>query len=180
LADQVLDRVDRRIGGACAKAGLVYTRFVDDIAISGAFDLESSGFARLVEEILANDGFEVNPTKNVFGKLTDNRLSITNLREVRGHMDVRREYLDELLRQLDDAASLARDEEFQGPYYMACQILGRVRFVCWVNPGRRRELISRFRSVRWKQVRTIARKRGYEVTRKMLAKISPTDSRQSV
>lgn len=170
LADQVLSRVDRRIGGACAKAGLVYTRFVDDVAISGPYDLQKAGFARLVEEILDKDGFHVNPNKHVFGRLTDG-LSITALREVRGHLDVRREYFDELLRQLDDAASLASDGEFTGPYFTASQVLGRVRFVCWVNPGRRRELIRRFRSVKWKAVRINARRRGYEMTCKKLTKL---------
>jgi RNA-directed DNA polymerase len=177
LADQVLNRVDRRIGGACAKVNLVYTRFVDDVAISGPFNLEKAGFAKLIEEILADDGFEVNPDKHIFGSLSDG-LSITSLRQVRSHLDVRREYVDELLRQLDDAVKLAHDEEFEGPYYTAGQILGRVRFVCWVNPGRRRELISRFRSVDWKAVKTIARKRGYEATRKTFAQIPPRDERQ--
>ena len=176
LADQVLSRVDRRIGGACAKAELVYTRFVDDVAISGPFNLEKSGFARLVEEILAKDGFHVNSAKHKFGTLT-NDLSITNLREVRGHLDVRREYFDELVRQIDDAANLARDEQFQGPYYTAGQVLGRVRFVAWVNPGRRRELIRRFRSVKWRVVKAMARKRGYEVSRKALTKSTPATSR---
>jgi RNA-directed DNA polymerase len=168
--------VDRRIGGACAKAGLVYTRFVDDVAISGPFNLEKGGFAKLVEKILADDGFSVNRSKHVFGKLNEN-LSITSLRTVRGHLDVRTEYLDELVRQIDDAVSLARDEEFNGPYYTAGQILGRVRFVCWVNPGRKRELIRRFRTVNWRAVNAFARKRGYEATRKTLSQMPKRDKR---
>lgn len=170
LADQVLRRVDRRIGGACAGLGLVYTRYVDDVAISGPFNIETSGLPRLVEGILAKDGFKANADKHLFGSLTDD-LSITSLREVRGHLDVRREYLDELERQIDDAASLARDGEFIGPYFTSEQILGRVRFVCWVNPGRRRRLISRFRTVKWKKARKVAKQRGYEVTRKTATKL---------
>src|SRR5205085_1732020 len=104
LADQLLSRADRRIGGACAKAGLVYTRFVDDVTISGPYDLERAGFARLVEQILLKDGFEANPNKHIFGKMT--KVPVTSLIERRGHLDVRREYLDEVLRQLNDAASL--------------------------------------------------------------------------
>jgi hypothetical protein len=171
LADQIMDRVDRRIGGACAKSKppLVYTRFVDDIAISGPFDLEKSGFAQLVERILDKDGFTVNPKKHKFGELTGD-CTITNLREVNGHMDVRRAYMDELERQIKDASELAHDREFEGPYYTAGQIWGRVRFVCWVNPGRKRDLVRRFRSVNWKTVKTLARKRGYEACRKTLTK----------
>jgi RNA-directed DNA polymerase len=176
LADQIMDRIDRRIGGACAKAQLTYTRFVDDIAISGPFNLERSGFARLIEEILTKDGFQVNPSKHVFGRLTDD-CTITNLREVRGHMDVRSAYLDELVRQIKDASELANDLEFEGPYYTASQIWGRVRFVCWVNPGRKRELVRRFRSVNWKAVRALAQKRGYEVCRKTLTKTNHSSGR---
>jgi RNA-directed DNA polymerase len=176
LADQVLRRVDRRIAGLCGKNRLTYTRYVDDITISGPYDLRRSGFVRLVERILADDGFKTNPDKNLFGQLTAD-LSITNLREVRGHLDVRREYVDELIRQIEDAARLARDEEFQGPYYTPGQILGRVRFVCWVNPGRREDLVRRYRSVRWPQVRERARERGLEATRITLRRIRNESTR---
>ncbi len=167
LADQILRRVDRRIAGLCAKNQLVYTRYVDDITISGRYDLEKSGFARLIGEILQEDGFKTNPEKNLFG-LLERDLTITNLRMVRGHLDVRLEYVDELIRQIDDAASLARGDEFEGPYYTPGQILGRVRFVCWVNPGRRFDLIRRFRSIQWQEVRAKARERKYEAERKTL------------
>lgn len=170
LADQILRRVDSRVAGACAKMGLVYTRYVDDITVSGNFDLEKSGVPALVERILAQDGFRANPNKYKFGRLNDG-LTITNLRPVNGHLDVRREYLDELVRQLEDAASLARGDKFDGPYYTSGQILGRVRFVCWVNPGRQRELIKRFRSIRWQLVRKVAIERKYEVSRKTLTKV---------
>lgn len=186
LADQILSRVDRRIGGACAKAGLVYTRFVDDVAISGPYDLEQAGFARVVAQILEKDGFHANPKKHLYGKLTHG-LSITSLRELRGHLDVRREYVDELARQLKDAASLSLGGEFEGPYFTRSQILGRVRFVSWVNPGRKSRLLKKYRSISWKGVRTNARRRGYESVKKRLTKLTPdtlpeqtkSDTRQS-
>lgn len=55
------------------------------------------------------------------------------------------EYADELERQLDDAWCLANGEPFDGPYYTQAQIRGRMQFVCWVNPGRRRHLITKFK-----------------------------------
>lgn len=171
LADQILKRVDRRIGGACQKAGLVYTRYVDDITISGSFDLEPSGFPRLVERILQQDGFRANREKHIFGRLADGT-SITNLRCVRGHLDVRKEYADELERQLDDAASLARGDEFQGPYFAPIQILGRVRFVCWVNPARRHKLLRKYRSIQWELVQARARELGLQATKKRLVPLA--------
>ena len=176
LADQVLQRVDRRIGAACAKAGLVYTRYVDDMTISGPFDLEQSGFSQLVEGILRDDGFAANPAKRLFGRLEDGT-AITNLRIVRGHLDVRREYAEELQRQLDDAARLARGEEPQGRYYTPTQILGRVRFVCWVNPRRRERLMRKYRSIRWELVKERAEELGLQVKTKKLVPLSDASRR---
>jgi RNA-directed DNA polymerase len=167
LADQVMRPIDARVGAACRKAGLVYTRYVDDLTVSGPFDLQESGFAALVERILGEHGFEVNPSKHCFGRLADG-VAITKIRVNRGHLDVRKEYLNELERQLADAASLATGGDFQGPYYTEGQIWGRVQFVCWVNPGRRRELLRTFRAVPWKAVADEARRRGLVVTKKTL------------
>jgi RNA-directed DNA polymerase len=170
LADRLMQPVDRRIGIACERAGLVYTRFVDDLTISGPFDLEQSGFARLVESILRENGFGVNPTKHQFGRISEG-ITITNLRNNRGHLDVRREYVDELERQMDDAFCLARGEAFLGPYYTSIQIRGRVQFVCWVNPGRRDSLLRKYRSIPWAQVEAEAKKRGLIESKKTLSRV---------
>ncbi len=172
LADQVLSRVDRRIGGACENSGLVYTRFVDDITISGPFNLEKAGFAKLVERILREDGFTANPKKHLYGQMSDD-LTVTSLRELRGHLDVRREYLIELNRQLEDAGRLSRNEGFDGPYFTRSQILGRVRFVSWVNPGRRRRLLKKYRSISWKAVEKYARRNKFVSLRTQLSRIPP-------
>lgn len=173
LADRILGRVDARLGAACRKAGLVYSRFVDDLFISGHFDLSRSGFAAIVAEILAKDGFEVNPDKNKFGRFSGD-VSITGLRELNGHLDVRREYLLELYRQLDDAANLSRGGEFNGPYFTRGQIAGRIHFVSWINPSRRNELVRRFRSIPWDAVASEAMARGLVALRKTL--IKPEDA----
>lgn len=168
LADQILGRVDDRIGAACRKAKLVYTRYVDDITISGPFDLAESGFVALVREILSQDGFELNPTKSDFGRLADG-VSITSLRVKGGHLDVRREYSEELERQIADAAALARDPDcFVGPYYTPNQIRGRVQFVASINPGRRFSLMRRYESVDWPRVLDAAMSHGLVATRKQV------------
>jgi RNA-directed DNA polymerase len=92
IAEQVLLSVDRRVAGACKAAGLVYTRYVDDLCISGRFDLGQSRFAILIKTILAEHGFKMNPAKNSFGRLADGT-PITKIVVKNGHPDVRREYL---------------------------------------------------------------------------------------
>ena len=173
LANQVLRRVDRRIAGACHKVGLIYTRYVDDIAISGPFDLATSKVPELIEGILAKDGFQTNPSKHNFGRL-DGHTSITSVRPKDGHYDVTTEYAVELDRQIADAANLARGDEFHGPYFTRSQILGRVRFACWVNPRRRRRLIRKFRAIDWHKVKAEAQNRGLIQSKKVLRKKEET------
>ena len=128
LADQLLQNVDERLGAACEAAGLSYTRFVDDITITGPFDLEPSGFATLVERVLGEHGFCVNPQKHEYGSLSEG-FDVTGIRIRKGRLDAKQEYVAELERQLDDAASLAAGREFIGPFFTRSQILGRVQFV---------------------------------------------------
>lgn len=166
LADQVLSVIDKRIAEACNTAGIVYTRFVDDITLSADFDLRSSGFANLIPRILAEHGFNTNE-KTEFGRLADG-LPITKLRVKRGKLDVRAQYVEELERQLSDAARLAAGHKLEGPYYTEGQIRGRIEFVCWINPGRRRQLMARFKKIPWARVRQEAERRGLIVLKKEL------------
>lgn len=168
LADQILENTDRRIGGACKNAGLRYSRYVDDITISGPYSLENTGFVRLVQSILKDQGFATNPSKNQLGSI--DAVPITNIRVNRGHPDVSRDYIAELERLLDDASSLAMVKEFRGPYLTKGQIWGKIQFVCWVNPYRRRQLASKFRSIPWEKVEMEARERGLIVAKKTLLK----------
>lgn len=169
LADQVMHPIDDRIGQACQQAGLIYTRFVDDLTISGGYDLKRSGFSSLVERIAGEHGFALNPRKHQFGRL-DEGTPITKIRSNRGHPDVRREYLAELERQLADARRLAVGDHFEGPYYTEGQIWGRVQFVCWINPGRRRSLEHQYRMIRWDKVREAAESRNLTISRKSFEK----------
>jgi hypothetical protein len=169
LADYLMRSVDERIAGACRKHGLIYTRFVDDIALSGPFDLEQSGFPSLVRCILQENGFQINPEKDRFGRVSKGA-EVTNIRFPQGHPDVRRDYFEEVLRQLRDAANLGRGRAFDGPYYTEDQIRGRVRFICWVNPRRRRAILPLLARVDWPTVRAEALKRGLEVVTKKLVR----------
>ena len=46
-----------------------YTRFVDDITISGKFDLEASGIPAVVEDIIKRHGFRLAAKKTAYGSL---------------------------------------------------------------------------------------------------------------
>jgi RNA-directed DNA polymerase len=162
LADQLLTTVDHRISAACQKLGLVYTRYVDDITISGSFNLKGSGVQRLVARILNNHGFAAKKSKT--DAKPNGKITITGVRVKRGKLDVDKLYADELERQIADAKSLADDGTFAGPYYTRRQILGRIQFVGWVNPGRERMLRYAFNRVSWMRAKENAISRGYRKT----------------
>ena len=166
LADCLLVKADRRIGAMCHQHNLVYTRFVDDITISGKYDIESGSFARLVAEILGCYGFRVNPSKQESGRLSDG-ITITKLRTKRGRLDIRRDYLEGVNRQLDDAVLLARGEAPVEGYSTASQVWGRIQFIGWINPGHRRQLCRRFRSIDWRVVEAEAARRGFVTSMKL-------------
>ncbi len=135
LADQMLDRIDRRISGACDSANLIYTRFVDDITISGQFDLEDSGIIGLINKIVVQDGFELSPHKQCSGKLSDG-MAITGIRINRSHLDVRAAYYERVIVQIEDARKLAEGRaDFSGYYLTTEHIRGKVLFICSINPG---------------------------------------------
>ena len=178
LAEQVLLPVDKRISAVCEKAGLSYSRYVDDVTISGAFDLERSGIGATVSNILDKHGFKVNPEKRLFGRLSE-EIPITKLIPRNGRPDVQRAYLEELVRQLDDADRLAAGLEFKGPYFTRGQLAGKVQFVSWINPSRRKILVSKYKSIQWDKVEREAFKRRFVVAKKTLVRAERLDSKRT-
>lgn len=163
LANQILLPVDARIQAVCKSADLTYTRFVDDLTISGKFDLQfKSGINASIVDILTGEGFSVNVEKNLFDP------SITGVRLVRGHLDATTRYIAGLEEMLDDAGRLSRGEAPNGLYYTSTQIRGRIQFVIWLNPGRRRQLMARYNAIHWKAVAIGARRMGLVAAKKTL------------
>jgi retron-type reverse transcriptase len=167
LADQLLAGVDRRIARMCERQGLVYTRYVDDIFISGAYDLERSSFARIVEQILQQQGLRSNPSKHHFGAFGDDASAIAGIRIRRGKIDAKREYIEEVYRQLDDAVGLCKGRELNGLYYTQRQIVGRINFVCWLNPKYAGRMRRRLKAINWRRHAQEAESRGYRIRKRL-------------
>lgn len=168
IADQILKPIDKRIARMAEMSNLVYSRYVDDITLSGPFDLARSGFPKTIRRALETNGLLTNAAKDQFGRIGDPELLITKLRINRGRIDVGMKYLDELCRSLRDLQSLGRGSDFVGPYYTSGQIWGRVQFVSWVNPRRRHHLRKLYSGVAWKKVVQEADARGLVAAHKAL------------
>lgn len=172
IADQLMRNVDARIGAACRKLDWIYSRYVDDITISGPNNLEDSGIKQTIARILREHGFRAKQSKDE--AKPQGEITITGVRIVDGHLDVAKEYALELERQLADALSLTHDREFDGPYFTHGQLAGRVRFVCWINPRRTRILKIRLAKLSRKKMAQHAAERGFVVRKKRLSKAAPT------
>jgi RNA-directed DNA polymerase len=63
LCNAILLRLDRRLAGLAAKHGFTYTRYADDLALSGDDAAKVAKIMKLVPEIVAAEGFAVNAEK---------------------------------------------------------------------------------------------------------------------
>ena len=151
LADQLLRPVDNRIAGMCKSVGIKYTRYVDDITISGNFDFSKSGIPSSVTSILNEHGFSNNSEKAEFSRIEDCAITGIRIRIRGGKLDVSREYIDRLSKRIADANMLASGQFTGSAFLEENQLKGRVHFVSWVNPGRRGRLIRRLNAIDWNQ-----------------------------
>jgi RNA-directed DNA polymerase len=153
LANGLFKPIDTCIANVCRKMKLTYTRFVDDITISGKFDLEPSGIRGVVENIVERHGFKLvaDPKKTHCGSL-DRDITITGVRLKKYHLDAPKKYVQELERLIADHASLAQGGEFTGPLLMESELFGKSHFVCALNPGRRRSILGKLKAIEWDKV----------------------------
>jgi len=164
LAEAIFHDVDQRIAAVCKKMELVYTRYVDDICISGKFDLSESGIAATANSIVKEHGFRIRSSKDKYSSI-DDECSITGVRIRRGRLDVIPNYLNELLEDIAEARRIAAGDLPTRLFYTKEQLWGRVQFVRWLNVGRSRSLLAAFRSVNWSDHRSESLLRGLIRTR---------------
>jgi RNA-directed DNA polymerase len=176
LADRIMMPIDRRLAAMCHKQGLVYSRYVDDLIISGRFPITSGSYPRLLCKVLSSCGLRVNPKKHMDGFEGSGRLDdgkyITKLEISRRRIRVRKAYLEEVGKQLSDAARLAEGNPMEGCYYTANQIHGRIHFIWWINAGQAAALEGRYRATNWAKVAAEAAARGLVAPTKELRKIT--------
>lgn len=170
LADRAVHRIDVRIAELCRCHGLLYTRFVDDITVSGSFsfDLKKSGLVNLIRRILGECGFWIAQHKEQAGAVADGNVAITGLRIIKGHLDPTADYVHQLEEQLEAHRKFGQGDQLVGPLFTKQQLRGRVEYVCAINPNRSYILRQRFGLIDWIAVEAIALDRGLMVCRKRL------------
>ena len=133
LANLALARADARISQLAKEHDFAYTRFVDDLTLSGGWRLLK--FRRLIPRIIESEGFRIKPektmtmdrgTRQVVTKLVVNaKINVPRDRR----RAIRKEVLD-LVRGIGDIRSSA-------------SVKGRVHWMYHINPNEGADLLSR-------------------------------------
>ena len=139
LANLCAFRLDARLAGLAASVGAAYTRYADDLALSGDDRLRS--VQHVVGEIAADEGFRLNERKSQLMTRAGRQL-ITGI-VVNEHANLVRPEFDRL------KATLHRAER-NGPGALdRAHVLGRIAWVEQLNPGRGAKLRERFERIAW-------------------------------
>ncbi|WP_051472029.1 reverse transcriptase family protein [Patulibacter minatonensis] len=155
LANLAAFRLDRRLDGLARSLGLTYSRYADDLALSGGRHLARRAYEleRTIAAIAADEGFRVNPQKTRV-RAREGRQTVcgivVNERPAVARRDVDR--LRALLHEAEVAGPRAADRGGMGPAFEA-HVRGRVAWVAQVHPARGARLREQLRRVDWSALR---------------------------
>ncbi|MBL8567063.1 MAG: RNA-directed DNA polymerase [Hyphomicrobiaceae bacterium] len=151
LANLAAYRLDVRLTGLARSLDATYTRYADDLAVSGSLtDRNAQKILATVRSIAREEGYEVHPSKQRVMR-SDARQCITGV-VVNRHVNVPREDFDRLKATLHNAARHGpRSQNRDGHADFRAHLDGRVTWVENVNPNRGAKLRRLFDAIVWKE-----------------------------
>ncbi|HLI02429.1 MAG TPA: reverse transcriptase family protein [Acidimicrobiales bacterium] len=151
LANLAAFGLDRRLSGLAARAGLVYSRYADDLALSSASRRSAAEVRRTVElvrEIVAAEGFRLNEAKTAVRRAGQRQRLAGVVVNATPNVD-RREY-DRLRAVLTNTArSGPAGQNRDGLPDFRAHLLGRIAWVAHLNPHRGERLTDVFDRIDW-------------------------------
>ena len=150
LANLAAFRLDRRLAGLASSLGATYSRYADDLTISGPRPLaeRAAGVRATVKRIAREEGFAVNERKSrlttragaqrVCGVVVNERLNVA-----RGEYDVLKATLHNAARHGPASQNRARVPDFRA------HLLGRIAWVESLHPERGQKLRQQFARIDW-------------------------------
>jgi hypothetical protein len=150
LANLSCYRLDCRLSALAETIGGTYSRYADDLVISGDewLTAHARGVRTTVDEVIRAEGFRLNPRKSRLSTRAG-RQQVTGL-VVNEHPNVSRREYDRLKAILHDAALNGPRAANRGgvPDFRA-HLIGRVGWVAATSPHRGRRLAQRLAAIRW-------------------------------
>jgi hypothetical protein len=150
LANLCAYRLDCRLAGLARTLGACYTRYADDLAFSGATELERGArrFQVLVGRMALEEGFEVHMRKTRFMR-QGVRQQLAGV-VVNAHPNSRREEYDRLKAVLYNCVVRGPDSQNRaGHADFRAYLAGRIAYVTMINPARGRRLQRLFDQIAW-------------------------------
>jgi len=144
--------LDVRLGGLARKAGIVYTRYADDLVFSGPEELLRKGrmpvLLAFVKTIIHSERFALNTRKLRIIRRGD-RQQVTGL-TVNAKPNVPRPYFDTLKAVLTNCARKGpAGQNRDGHENFRAHLLGQIAFVRSVNPAKAARLQRVFERIQW-------------------------------
>ncbi len=157
LADQIVRPIDIRIGAIASRAGLKYTRYVDDITLSGSFPLQR--FAHTVTKVLNQNGFKVKKSKLVFYGPDDDPCErvVTGVAIKDGHVTAPTDYVKALEEELRYVASQSRRAVVEDNVLPREHYRGKIAYIRWLDPPVGDRLLKLYRRVKWRHLEWMIR-----------------------
>lgn len=157
LSNIVMKPVDKTLAAAARKAGLIYTRYSDDLTFSTSvkgFDrLAATGFIVTVGQILAASGFRPQHRKTTIVS-PGNRKIVLGLNVEGPEPKLRRKFKDNLRLQLYyldkvGPAEHAKSREFDTIWGMRAHVRGLIDFANMIEPVFAKGMLERYKQVDW-------------------------------
>ncbi|MEV6273625.1 reverse transcriptase family protein [Nocardia sp. NPDC051832] len=148
LANLIAHGLDRRLTGYATQHGLAYTRYADDLAISGKSDLNPHRTLWLATKVAKSEGFSIHPGKTrlrgphqrqvLAGLVVNNRPAVP-----RDRYDALRALLHNCLRTGPAAQNRDGHNDFRAHVY------GLIAWIGETSPARRDRLLTMADQIDW-------------------------------
>lgn len=150
LADQIVRKIDKRLNAMTQKMSLMYTRYVDDITISGNHPLDS--IIPSVVKILNQSGFRVKKEKLIkYGPEVKEKI-ITGVSIIDGRITAPLNAILELETSLKKAIIESRKDTIDFVFEQRQHYRGKIGYVYWLDPKKGNQLLKLYRKVKWQHL----------------------------
>lgn len=152
ISNLIMRRTDVRIHSACKQLGYAYTRYGDDITVSGGFTNARRAYNTIIH-ILKKCGYKVNKEKlekggiqtrhqsqQTLGLTVNQRPNLTRARRRELRAAVHNRYRDGAVRQLDDG---------EQPDHLQRKLQGRICHLSYINPAAAKSLKTKHSATNW-------------------------------
>ncbi len=148
ISNLIASRLDRRLAGFCKKKELLYSRYADDITISGGKVLPR--YKTLIFRIITEEGFEINCEKVriqgrgscqlVTGLVVNDKVSIGRRKK---------RIIKSLVHKISENGSIEANET-ENPFFKE-MVYGLLSFTNVVDPEFAQPLIEKLNLIDWKE-----------------------------